>query len=169
MTAKRRKRHGPEQTVRKLDDADAMLNAGKDVAAVLQAPEVSEATYLRWRNQYSGMKAEVVSPSCVGHAAASLVVFDCRQSTLRRNERDPPLHWAHPFNEFIPDFIRLTFLAEAKQFHNPDKFKVNRIAIAVLVSVFCGAPTSLRFRKRGLRIGCRKRDNPFFTEASYPR
>jgi transposase-like protein len=28
------------------------------VAAVLQALEVSEATYLRWRNQYGGMKAE---------------------------------------------------------------------------------------------------------------
>ena len=46
MTAKRRKRHSPEQIVRKLRDADAMLNAGKDVAAVLQALEVSEATYL---------------------------------------------------------------------------------------------------------------------------
>jgi Transposase len=33
-------------------------DAGKDVAAVLQALEVSEATYLRWRNQYGGMKAE---------------------------------------------------------------------------------------------------------------
>ncbi len=58
MTMKRRKRHGPEQIVRKLRDADAMLNAGKDVAAVLQALEISEATYLRWRNQYGGMKSE---------------------------------------------------------------------------------------------------------------
>jgi putative transposase len=58
MTGKRRKRHGPEQIVRKLRDAEAMLNAGKDVAAVLQALEVSEATYLRWRNQYGGMKSE---------------------------------------------------------------------------------------------------------------
>ena len=58
MTGKRRKRHGPEQIVRKLRDADAMLNAGKDVAAVLQALEISEATYLRWRHQYGGMKAE---------------------------------------------------------------------------------------------------------------
>ena len=55
---KRRRRHGPEEIVRKLRDADAMLNAGKDVAAVLQALEISEATYLRWRNQYGGMKAE---------------------------------------------------------------------------------------------------------------
>jgi len=54
----RKKRHSPEQIVKKLRDADAMLNAGKDVAAVLQALEISEATYHRWRNQYGGMKAE---------------------------------------------------------------------------------------------------------------
>ena len=35
-----------------------MLNAGKDEAAVLQALEVSQATYDRWRKQYGGMKAE---------------------------------------------------------------------------------------------------------------
>mgnify|MGYP003762628713 CR=1 FL=1 len=58
MTTRRRRRHSPEQIVRKLRDADAMLNSGKDVAAVLQALEISEATYLRWRNQYGGMKAE---------------------------------------------------------------------------------------------------------------
>ena len=57
-TRKRRRRHTPEQVVRKLRDADAMLNAGKDLAAVLQALEVSEATYHRWRQQYGGMKAE---------------------------------------------------------------------------------------------------------------
>jgi transposase-like protein len=35
-----------------------MLSAGKDLAAVLQALEVSEATLNRWRNQYGGMKSE---------------------------------------------------------------------------------------------------------------
>lgn len=55
---RRRKRHSPEQVVRKLRDADAMLNAGKDLAAVLQALEISEGTYHRWRAQYGGMKAE---------------------------------------------------------------------------------------------------------------
>ena len=34
---KRRRRHTPEQIVKKLRDADAMLNSGKDMAAVLQA------------------------------------------------------------------------------------------------------------------------------------
>jgi transposase-like protein len=58
MTTKRRRRHSPEQIVRKLRDADAMLNAGKELAVVLQTLEVSEATYGRWRAQYGGMKAE---------------------------------------------------------------------------------------------------------------
>ena len=58
MSNKRRTRHTPEQVVRKLRDADAMLNAGKDLAAVLQALEVSQSTFDRWRNQYGGMKAE---------------------------------------------------------------------------------------------------------------
>lgn len=56
--SKRRKRHTPEQIVKKLRDGDAMLNAGQDLAAVLQMLEVSEATYHRWRNQYGGMKSE---------------------------------------------------------------------------------------------------------------
>jgi transposase-like protein len=55
---RRRKRHSPEQIVRKLRDADAMLNSGKDEAAVLQALEISESTLERWRTQYGGMKAE---------------------------------------------------------------------------------------------------------------
>ncbi len=56
--ANRRKRHTPEQIVRKLRDADAMLNAGQDLAVVLQTLEVSEATLHRWRSQFGGMKSE---------------------------------------------------------------------------------------------------------------
>jgi putative transposase len=56
--SKKRKRHNAEEVVRKLRDADAMLAAGKDLAAVLQALEVSEATLHRWRNQYGGMKSQ---------------------------------------------------------------------------------------------------------------
>ena len=54
----RRKRHSPEQIVAKLRDADAMLNSGKPIAAVLQALEISESTLERWRGQYGGMKSE---------------------------------------------------------------------------------------------------------------
>ena len=46
MTKKRRKRHNPEQIVKKLRDADAMLNSGKDLGAVLQALEIAEANHL---------------------------------------------------------------------------------------------------------------------------
>ena len=55
---KRRNRHTPEQIVKKLRDADVMLSSGKDLAEVLQALEISEATFHRWRNQYGGMKGE---------------------------------------------------------------------------------------------------------------
>jgi putative transposase len=34
---KQKKRHGPEEIVRKLRDADAMLNAGKDVITHVRA------------------------------------------------------------------------------------------------------------------------------------
>ena len=54
----KRTRHTPEQIVRKLREADAMLAAGKPVAQVVQALGVSEATFARWRSQYGGMKAE---------------------------------------------------------------------------------------------------------------
>ena len=55
---RRGKRHTPEQIIRKLRDADALLAAGKTVGEVCQALEVSEPTWHRWRNQYGGMKAE---------------------------------------------------------------------------------------------------------------
>ena len=42
--SRKRKRHSAEEVVKKLRDADAMLAAGKDLAAVLQALEVSEQT-----------------------------------------------------------------------------------------------------------------------------
>lgn len=58
MTTRRRKRNSPEQIVKKLRDAEAMLNSGQDLSAVLQALEVSETSYHRWRNQYGGMKSE---------------------------------------------------------------------------------------------------------------
>ena len=55
---KRSKRHKPEQIVKKLRDAEVMLNNGKSMEEVLEMLEVSEATFNRWRNQYGGMKSE---------------------------------------------------------------------------------------------------------------
>jgi putative transposase len=56
----RRRRHTPEQIVRKLREADRLLNEGADVAAVARHLEVSEQTYHRWRAQFGGMKADDV-------------------------------------------------------------------------------------------------------------
>ena len=56
--SKKRRRHSPEQIIKKLRDADSMLAAGKSLGEVLQSLEVSEATLSRWRAQYGGMKSE---------------------------------------------------------------------------------------------------------------
>ena len=52
-----RRRHTPDQIVRKLREADRMLGEGAEVAAVARHLEVSEQTFYRWRNQYGGLKA----------------------------------------------------------------------------------------------------------------
>jgi putative transposase len=53
-----RRRHTPEQIVRKLREADRLLAEGADVAEVARQLEISEPTYHRWRNQFGGMKAD---------------------------------------------------------------------------------------------------------------
>ena len=54
----KRRRHTPEQIIRKLREADRMLGEGAQLAEVARELEVTEATYHRWRNQYGGMKAD---------------------------------------------------------------------------------------------------------------
>ena len=51
------RKHKPEQIIKKLREADAMLAAGKTIGQVAQSLEISEQTFHRWRNQYGGMKA----------------------------------------------------------------------------------------------------------------
>jgi len=54
----KRKRHSPEQIIRKLREADRLLSEGRTIAEVCQQLQVAEATFHRWRNQYGGMKAQ---------------------------------------------------------------------------------------------------------------
>ena len=56
----KRRRHTPEQIVRKLREADRLLAEGQEVPEVAKHLEVSEATYHRWRAQYGGLKADDV-------------------------------------------------------------------------------------------------------------
>lgn len=53
----KRKRHTPEQIIRKLREADAELAQGKTIGQVCQKLQICEPTFHRWRNQYGGMKA----------------------------------------------------------------------------------------------------------------
>jgi putative transposase len=53
-----RRRHTPEQIIRKLREADRLLAEGAEVAEVARHLEVSEQTYHRWRNQFGGMKVD---------------------------------------------------------------------------------------------------------------
>jgi DNA-binding transcriptional MerR regulator len=55
-----RRRHTPEQIVRKLREADRLLSEGMELPEVIKYLEVAEATYHRWRNQFGGMKADEV-------------------------------------------------------------------------------------------------------------
>jgi len=55
-----RKRHTPQQVVRKLTQADRMLAEGNEIADVCRELQVSEQTFYRWRNQFGGLKADDV-------------------------------------------------------------------------------------------------------------
>ena len=54
----KRRRHTPEQIVRKLREADRLLGEGMELPEVTKQLEVSEATYHRWRARFGGMKAD---------------------------------------------------------------------------------------------------------------
>jgi transposase-like protein len=55
-----RRRHTPEQIVRKLREADRLLAEGAEVVEVCRHLEVSVPTYQRWRAQYKAMRPEDV-------------------------------------------------------------------------------------------------------------
>jgi len=54
----KRRRHTPEQVIRKLREADRMLGEGKTIPEVAKTLEISENTYHRWQRQFGGMKAD---------------------------------------------------------------------------------------------------------------
>lgn len=56
----KRRRHTPEQIIRKLREAERLQGEGRTVAEVTKALEISEQTFYRWRDQYGGMKADDV-------------------------------------------------------------------------------------------------------------
>ena len=56
----KRKRHTPEEIIKKLREAATLLAAGQSVEEVCRKLEVSPPTYHRWRQEYGGAKEETV-------------------------------------------------------------------------------------------------------------
>ena len=57
MTSKKRRRHTPDQIIRKLAEGNKLLASGQELDAVCRHLEVAESTWHRWIAQYGGMKA----------------------------------------------------------------------------------------------------------------
>jgi len=55
-----KKRHTPEQIVRRLREADELLSGGASIADVCISLGVSEATYHRWRKRYGGVEVQAL-------------------------------------------------------------------------------------------------------------
>ena len=56
----KRKRHPPEEIIKKLREAATLLAGGQGVEEVCKKLEVSPPTYHRWRQEYGGAKEETV-------------------------------------------------------------------------------------------------------------
>jgi len=54
----KRRRHTPEQIIRKLIEGEKLLGQGQSIDDVARHLEITESTWHRWRAQYGGMKAD---------------------------------------------------------------------------------------------------------------
>lgn len=55
--ATKRRRHSPDQIIRKLAEGHRLLAGGRELDEVCRHLEVAESTWHRWLSQYGGMKA----------------------------------------------------------------------------------------------------------------
>lgn len=53
-----RRRHTPEQIIRKLTEGQKLLAGGMTVEEVCREFGIAESTWARWMSQYGGMKAD---------------------------------------------------------------------------------------------------------------
>lgn len=58
IMTKRRRRHTPEQIIRKLAEGEKLLAEGQPLEDVARHLEITESTWFRWRSQYGGLKAD---------------------------------------------------------------------------------------------------------------
>jgi len=57
MTSNKRRRHTPDQIIRKLAEGYKLLASGQQLDEVCRHLEIAESTWHRWLAQYGGMKA----------------------------------------------------------------------------------------------------------------
>ncbi len=53
-----RKRHTPEQIIRKLREAEVELAKGQTTGDVVRKLGITEQTYYRWRKEYGGLRLD---------------------------------------------------------------------------------------------------------------
>src|SRR5260370_30706158 len=57
MTSSKRRRHTPDQIIRKRAEGNKILGAGQELGEVCRHLEIAQSTWHRWLAQYGGMKA----------------------------------------------------------------------------------------------------------------
>ena len=57
-----RKRHSPEQILRKLREVEVALAKGEMIARAVGQVAVTELTYYRWRREYGGLSIDQTDP-----------------------------------------------------------------------------------------------------------
>jgi transposase-like protein len=59
-TMAKRRRHTPDQIIRKLAEGNKLLAGGAELDEVYRHLQIAESTWHRWLSQYGGMKASDV-------------------------------------------------------------------------------------------------------------
>ena len=57
MTQNKRRRHTPDQIIRKLAEGNKLLASGQQLDEVCRHLAITDSTWNRWISQYGGMKA----------------------------------------------------------------------------------------------------------------
>src|SRR3978361_770842 len=56
MASNKRRRHAPDQIIRKLAEGNELLGSGQELNEVCRHLEIAESRWHRWLAQYGGMK-----------------------------------------------------------------------------------------------------------------